>query len=314
MYFFAYVSMMESVRGLAFVERSRVSKNLPDQRAHEGRSSFAGTPRSHPAPVVLVVEHDSAVADALATLLENSGCVAIETADGKAALTRVQNADVDLVLLDLDAPALLGLDLCREIWAAAREGELPIPILVLTSTTRSEDICAGYAAGADDYVSKPFHPAVLLARVRILLRMRALALAALRPPALQEASGDFKRPFQQWRPALAPGHGIRVYADPLRVAGPTLGDRPAPPIPDRETLLPGLIERMTPREQQVLELLARRYRNPEIGELLCVSPQTVAKHTNNIYQKLGVSGRRQAVTRAQALGILPSALGLADSA
>jgi len=80
--------------------------------------------------------------------------------------------------------------------------------------------------------------------------------------------------------------------------------RPAPPVPHREAMLPDLTEPLTVREIEVLALLARRFSNKEVAESLCVSWQTVAKHTNNIYQKLRVMGRREAVERAAALGIL----------
>ena len=68
-------------------------------------------------------------------------------------------------------------------------------------------------------------------------------------------------------------------------------------------MLPDLTEPLTTRELEVLDLLARRFSNKEIAETLSVSWQTVAKHTNNIYQKLRVAGRRDAVERAEALGI-----------
>jgi PAS domain S-box-containing protein len=78
----------------------------------------------------------------------------------------------------------------------------------------------------------------------------------------------------------------------------------APPVPYREAMWPDLTEPLTARELEVLDLLARRLTNKEIATTLCLSWQTVAKHTNNIFQKLRVTGRRDAVARAAALGIL----------
>jgi ATP/maltotriose-dependent transcriptional regulator MalT len=68
-----------------------------------------------------------------------------------------------------------------------------------------------------------------------------------------------------------------------------------------------LVEPLTNRELEVLELLARRLRNKEIAQSLFLSPQTVKRHTANIYLKLGVHGRREAVEKATSLGILPQA-------
>jgi LuxR family maltose regulon positive regulatory protein len=75
-----------------------------------------------------------------------------------------------------------------------------------------------------------------------------------------------------------------------------------------------LTEPLTAREQEVLDLLAGRLSNKEIANRLCVSWQTVAKHTANIYQKLRVTGRRDAVARATALGILSTSDDAVDGA
>jgi DNA-binding NarL/FixJ family response regulator len=233
-------------------------------------------------PVVLVVEHDLAVANVLATLLENSGYRPVLTADGTTALAQVRAGAVDLVLLDRDLPECSGLELCRQIWDAARGAAVHLPVLTLTSATRPEDVCAGYAAGADDYVPKPFHPAELLARLRVWLQVRA------------QAAPDAPRGGSDVPPA--------AWATPA--------SRPLP-VPHREGLLPDLTEPLTAREFQVLDLLARRFSNKEIAAALCVSWQTVAKHTNNIYEKLRVPGRRDAVNRARALGILPQVQAVA---
>ena len=65
-----------------------------------------------------------------------------------------------------------------------------------------------------------------------------------------------------------------------------------------------MVELLTPREMDVLELLGRRFTNKEIAEELVISPGTVKTHTINIYAKLGVSGRRQAVGKARKIGLL----------
>lgn len=290
---------------------ARSSDPEPKRPASAGEAnSRPPATRSGP-PAVLVVEDDPAVADAVATLLDNSGYTAVVTVDAAVVLRHARAADVDLVLLDLDLRALPGLDLCRQVWVAARAQNVPLPILTLTSAVGPEALCAGYAAGADDYVPKPFHPAELLARVRVCLQLRGLSRAALRQPEpLRPSGGAVRRPGQP-RAALEADDVAEARVERLQVAGALSPDRPAPPIPDREALLPELTEPLTAREFEVLVLLASRHSNKEIAGVLCLSWQTVAKHTNNIYQKLRVPGRRDAVERARALGILPAHTGLA---
>jgi LuxR family transcriptional regulator, maltose regulon positive regulatory protein len=81
--------------------------------------------------------------------------------------------------------------------------------------------------------------------------------------------------------------------------------RRVPLVPDREALLPDLTEPLTVWEQELLDLLARRFSSQEIATTLRISWQSVAQDTNTLYQKLRVTGRLEAVQRAAALGILP---------
>jgi PAS domain S-box-containing protein len=113
------------------------------------------------------------------------------------------------------------------------------------------------------------------------------------PRASQEEATDAQAPHLAPRPPQA---GVALE-DPTRYL------RAPAPVPDREAMGPDLTEPLTARELQVLELLARRYSNKEIATTLFVSWQTVAKHTANLFQKLRVTGRREAVERAVALDI-----------
>lgn len=121
---------------------------------------------------ILVVEDEPAAAAVLAKgLREHSYAVDI-AADGAAALEQVGGADYDLVILDVLLPRINGLELCRRL----RDFGSTVPILMLTARGGLEQRVEGLDAGADDYLSKPYHFPELLARIRALLR-RGPALA-----------------------------------------------------------------------------------------------------------------------------------------
>ena len=128
---------------------------------------MSGSP-SLPTPRrALVVEDDPATADALARYLEHEGFVVEVAVDGLAALARMGENAADVVLLDLMLPGLDGLALCRRL----RETS-DVPVLMITARTREDEVVRGLDAGADDYVTKPFRPKEVVARVRALLRRR----------------------------------------------------------------------------------------------------------------------------------------------
>ena len=113
---------------------------------------------------VLLVEDDPAISEPLARALGREGYEVLASSTGREALTNVEGAD--LVVLDLGLPDMDGLDVAREIRADGGR----VPILILTARTDEVDMVVGLDAGADDYVTKPFRLAELLARVRALLR------------------------------------------------------------------------------------------------------------------------------------------------
>jgi two-component system alkaline phosphatase synthesis response regulator PhoP len=95
---------------------------------------------------------------------------------GEEALSRARSQPPDLIVLDLMLPGMDGLTVCRELKQDAKTRDLPI--IILTAKGEEADIVAGLELGADDYVTKPFSPRVLLARVRAVLRRRRAAPAA----------------------------------------------------------------------------------------------------------------------------------------
>jgi len=113
---------------------------------------------------VLLAEDDPAIAEPLARALTREGYDVIVQGTGQGAVDNAGNADI--VVLDLGLPDMDGLDVAREI----RGSGLTVPVLVLTARADEVDLVVGLDAGADDYVTKPFRLAELLARVRALLR------------------------------------------------------------------------------------------------------------------------------------------------
>ena len=121
-------------------------------------------------PIVLVVEDDRAMSRLLRRLLEDAGYTVEVAADGAAGLARLQAGGIDLVLLDLMLPGLDGFQLCRKV--RAQENEIYLPIIMLTGMASDKARHAGFAAGADDYVIKPFNSEELLDRVAVWVRTR----------------------------------------------------------------------------------------------------------------------------------------------
>jgi len=115
---------------------------------------------------VLLAEDDSAIAEPLSRALEREGYSVEVEGDGMGVLERVRVGNVDLLVLDLGLPRMDGLEVCRRL----RPDFPDLPVLMLTARTDEVDFVVGLDAGADDYVSKPFRLAELLARVRALLR------------------------------------------------------------------------------------------------------------------------------------------------
>ena len=114
---------------------------------------------------ILLVDDDEAVRKLLSYPLERDGYEVIQAADGVEALERFGESAVDLVVLDLMLPKLDGLEVCKQLRARSS-----VPIIMLTARDDELDKVLGLELGADDYVTKPFSPAELVARVKAVLR------------------------------------------------------------------------------------------------------------------------------------------------
>jgi DNA-binding response OmpR family regulator len=199
---------------------------------------------------ILVVEDDAHIAKILELFLRRDGHTVVTVADGTAALARFEQEHPDLVILDLMLPGTHGRDVCR-----ALRLRHATPILMLTALDDERDIVEGLDLGADDYVTKPFKPNELLARVRALLRR------ASGPPVRELVYGD-----------------IRIDREARTVF---VDDEPVTLRPREFDLLLALVSqagRVISRQR----LLQQVWRDHEIDE----ASRTLDVHVNRLRQKL----------------------------
>jgi two-component system phosphate regulon response regulator PhoB len=119
-------------------------------------------------PLILIVEDEAPLQKLLAYNLEAAGFMTAQAYDGEEALTLIAEREPDLILLDWMLPQLSGIELCRRL--RRRIETAHIPIIMLTARGEEPDRLRGLETGADDYVTKPFSPAELIARMRAVLR------------------------------------------------------------------------------------------------------------------------------------------------
>jgi DNA-binding response OmpR family regulator len=120
---------------------------------------------SHRAELILVVEDEPTIADAVASRLRSEGYQVEVAADGPSAVERCAALAPDLVVLDLNLPGFDGIEVCRRIHIYRR-----VPVVMLTARDDETDMLVGLGVGADDYLTKPFSPRELVARIKAVLR------------------------------------------------------------------------------------------------------------------------------------------------
>ncbi|HVH53806.1 MAG TPA: response regulator transcription factor [Actinomycetota bacterium] len=114
---------------------------------------------------ILVVDDEEAIAEAVRARLQSEGFQVVVAGDGPEAIGLCERVRPDLVVLDLMLPGMDGLEVCRQI-----QRDRWVPVLMLTARTEEADKVAGFAVGADDYLTKPFSLRELVVRVRAILR------------------------------------------------------------------------------------------------------------------------------------------------
>ncbi len=118
---------------------------------------------------ILIADDESRIRKLVNDFLSREGYEIIEASDGKEALDVFYDKNPDLVILDVMMPKFTGLEVCKEI----RESS-SVPIIILTAKDTESDELSGFSSGADEYISKPFSPKILVARVNALLRRSSI--------------------------------------------------------------------------------------------------------------------------------------------
>ena len=210
---------------------------------------------------IVVIEDDPTIADAVAVRLRSEGFDVAVAADGPAGVDACTRLRPDLVVLDLMLPGIDGLEVCRRI-----QVDRPVPVVILTARDGETDLLVGLAVGADDYITKPFSPRELVARIHAIFR---------RIDATTTANGT--SPEEEVDPVLTVGD-LRVDTERRRV---WVG-------PDEVHL--------TPTEHDLLVCLARRPGTPRtrlrlLAEVWQVrdgsGARTVDSHVRALRRKLG---------------------------
>ncbi|MHB8459197.1 MAG: response regulator transcription factor [Candidatus Limnocylindrales bacterium] len=137
---------------------------------------------------ILIVDDERNIVDLLRLYLEKEGFAVIAAADGEQGLALHARHDPDLVILDLMLPKIDGYEVCREL---RRRGDTPV--LMLTARDDDVDAIVGLELGADDYVTKPFNPRALVARVKAILRRADATVRGGRPLEVGDLRIDPRR-------------------------------------------------------------------------------------------------------------------------
>lgn len=204
---------------------------------------------------ILLVEDDPSIRELVRLYLNKEGYRVMEAGTGMEAVQMVQQEQPDLIILDIMLPDMNGLTVCAEV-----RKQSDLPIICLSCKMEAHEIIQGLELGADDYVTKPFDPSILVSRVKAKLRRY------LHQP----------KPKQEADSTAAPKS------------------------------MEALLEPLTKREIEVLSLIEKGLTNQEIAVHFHISLGTVKGYNNQLYSKLQVKNRTQAILQARQLGILPA--------
>jgi DNA-binding response OmpR family regulator len=155
---------------------------------------------------VLVADDDAELRELIGFTLSQAGYLVIKASDGSAAVRLFSAESPDLVVLDINMPALSGFQVCEAIRARSR-----VPVMMLTVRGEEEDLVRALGLGADDYLTKPFSPRTLLARIRALLRRAGMESTA------PVAAGRIGLDLNEHTVRIGEGEAVRLTRLELRL-------------------------------------------------------------------------------------------------
>lgn len=211
---------------------------------------------------ILIADDDKEIVDLIALYLKEEGYATLTAENGKQCLALLEKQPVSLLVLDVMMPGMDGIEVCRRL----REGQRSIPVIIVSAKSQPMDKVLGLATGADDYLSKPFHPMELVARIKAQLRR----FTRLNPGANQEGDRE-------------------IYLKDL-VIHPTqhtvlIGDTPCHLTPKEFNIL--LLLASNPGKVFSCEALFEQiWGQPALGQ-----DNTVMVHIRKLREKLGDSSR-----------------------
>jgi two-component system, OmpR family, response regulator len=216
---------------------------------------------------ILLVDDDPRLRDLVALALERAGYGVITASDGQRALMHAAREKPDLIVLDVGLPEMDGFEVCRRIRAASE-----VPILFLTARDDEVDRIVGLELGADDYVTKPFSPRELVARIKAILK-RSRGPDA--PPALQHGRITLDPSAHQ---CVVEGREVALTATEFKLLAHCLA-APA---------------RLHPRSQIIAAIW---------GAHSAVSDRTLDSHLRNLRHKLAAAGCPDAIETVHGIGV-----------
>jgi DNA-binding response OmpR family regulator len=160
---------------------------------------------------ILIIEDDADMLDILCFTVRRSGHEVIAAHNGAVGLDLWRSKNPELVLLDVGLPKLSGWDVCKAIRSESRT-----PVIMLTAADEDEDVVRGLELGADDYVTKPFSPKELMARIRAVLRRAQESAEEPRKGWQAITVGDLKLD-PQWRTINRAGREVRLTATEFKI-------------------------------------------------------------------------------------------------